>query len=84
MNWIDRVPLEAVPPRFADDLDLVPGLVVKFDDGKRLLVGHANALGGACDHCASEYLDGRGPKIVAVGHVRDLNRKEMKTDGEAT
>lgn len=78
MNWIDRVPLEAVDPRRSDDVKLEAGAVLKFEDGCRLLVGHVNALGGECDDCISEYLTGRGPRVVAVGHVQNLKRKETR------
>lgn len=84
MTWIDLVPLEACVPRFPSDLRLEPGLVVKFEDGKKILVGHVNSLGGICDHCPAEYLKGRGPKIVALGRIENLNRKETADNGEAT
>ena len=81
MNWIYRVPLERIDPIFSSELTFEVGAVVKFDDGTRLLIGHANGVGGICNHCRSEHLDGCGPKVVALGHVENMNRKET-IDGE--
>lgn len=49
---------------FTNEEFCVPGVVVQFDNGKQLLVGDINVLGGSCDDCCPEECDWSGGHIV--------------------